>query len=237
MSLVTTVYVPEGIVISTDSRILININTKNNEVVERASYILSDTIKKVKLIDYRFGIAAYGQVSLKSLPIIEHLEAFEAEYITEETQVSDLPQKLIEYFTKKFGEVNTIFYVAGYQSENNLQIPHIYLVDIRQKIVNRLNKTNNDLMYSASWGGETDMLTRMFSQIQVKGRGDEWVLMERGTVHYEFMSLEDAIIFSRYLIEVSEKMFKYQLKQQSVGGKIATLVIPRHDFPYYIDEE
>jgi len=236
MSLVTTVYVPEGIVISSDSRIVININSKVNETLERTSYVLSDTSKKIKLLDNRFGISAYGQISVKSLPVVEHLEAFEIEYIKPETKISQIPMMLIEFFNKKFGEINTIFYLAGYLQENNIQIPHVYLVDVRQKIVNRLNTINNEISYSASWGGETEMLTRLFGQIQVKGRGDEWQIMERGTVHYEFMSLEDAVYFSRYLVDVSSKMFRYQLKLQSVGGKISTLVIPRHDFPYFIEE-
>lgn len=237
MSLITTVYVPEGIVLTADSRIVINVNSKNNEVVERNTFILSDTIKKIKLLDYRFGIAAYGQMSLKNLPVIEHLDAFEAEYITEETRISEIPQKLIEYFTGRFGEINTIFFVAGYQVENKIQVPYVYLVDVRQKIVNRLNKTSTDLQYNASWGGETEIITRLFNQIQMKGKGDEWTLTERPTVHYEFMSLEDAIEFSRNLVSISEKMFKYQLKQQNVGGRISTLVIPRHEFPYFLDDE
>lgn len=236
MSLVTTVYVPEGIVLSADSRIIININSKVNEVVERNSYILSDDTKKVKLLDNRFAVSAYGQVSLKSMPVLEHFEAFEAEFIKPETNITQLPPMIIDYFTKKFGDINTVFYLAGYNLENNIPVPYIYLIDVRQKIMNRLNKSNADLTFNASWGGETEMLTRLFSQIQVKSRGEEWVLMDRGTIHYEFMSLDEAVVFSRYLIELSEKMFRYQIKQQSVGGNIVSLVIPRHDYPYFVEE-
>lgn len=237
MSLVTTVYVPEGIVISADSRVLININSKKSDIVERNAFVLSDTIKKIKIIDNKYIIAAYGQISLKNLPIIEHLEAFEAEYLTPEIKISDLPEKMIEYFTKNFGEVSTVFYLAGYEYENKIPVPYVYLVDIRQKIVNRLNITEENINFGANWGGETEILTRLFSTIQVKGRGEEWKIMDRGTIHYEFMSLEDAIIYSRFLIDVSEKMFNYQLKQQSVGGKIVTAVLPKNDIPFYIEEE
>jgi len=234
MSLVVSIYVPEGIVLSSDSRVIINTSSKANEVIERTAFVLSDSVKKVKILKEKFGIAAYGQVSLKNLPIVEHLDIFENQILTNDTQIDEIPNLLLEFFTKNYEDVSTVFYVAGYKTENNNQIPHIYLVDIRQKLTNRLNQQNNNIVYNASWGGETEILTRIFSQVKVKNRED-WNIIERGNVYYEFVSLKEAVELSRFYIQASEKLFKLQLKYNSVGGDVNSVVIPKKSLPYLIE--
>jgi len=234
MSLVVSIFVPEGIVLSSDSRVIINTSTKVNEIVERNASVLSDSVKKVKILKNKFGIAAYGQVSLRNLPVLEHIEIFENQCLTNETEIDKVPNILLDFFTKNFEDVNTIFYVAGYKNENNIQIPHLYLVDIRQKLINRVNFQNSNIIYNATWGGETEILTRLFGQIKVKSRED-WNTWERVNVYYEFVSLKEAISLSRFYISTSEKIYKLQLKNNNVGGDINTIVIPKNAAPFFIE--
>ncbi len=233
MSLVTVVYVPQGMVLSSDSRVIINTSSKINDVVERNTLILSDTVRKVRILGSRYGIAAYGQISIKNLPVMEHLDNFETLCMQFDTKLTQIPELLIEYFTKNFDDVATIFYLCGYQMENGQNIPYVYLVDIKQKLINRINLQNNNISYNVAWGGESEILNRLFSQIKVKVRED-WQTLERANVYYEFIDLHQAIELSRYYIDMSARMFALQMKSNHVGGGIKTVVIPKHDAAYLV---
>src|SRR4030042_7088411 len=87
MSFVIAVYVPEGIVMASDSRQSVNIEGKNPEGKSfKVETVNSDAIIKTHLLEkHQIGISNFGQALMGGVPIASHIKRF----IEEESTVKN----------------------------------------------------------------------------------------------------------------------------------------------------
>ena len=104
MSFVIAVYVPEGIVMASDSRQSVNIEGKNPEGKEfKVETVNSDAIIKTFLLEKpQVGISNFGLDLLGNTPIASHIKRFIEEELTVKNDTTTIPKELNECLGKSF---------------------------------------------------------------------------------------------------------------------------------------
>ena len=111
MSIIVSVYLKEGIVMSADSR-LTGITPCKDGV--RDQYTVSDNGQKLFLIkNGNIGISSCGDQTLDGKTIADFIRCFELEEVRSEDTVSDVANKLAAYVKGKHAGI-VIFHVCGY---------------------------------------------------------------------------------------------------------------------------
>jgi len=159
-SLITTLYVPEGIVMAADSRLTVTIE-------KGMKTISTDNSTKLFLLEnQKVGISTCGDAFCKEMPISNLINKFVEEELTNNDDVVTVAYKLVEYFRKSFGDVAVFFHVAGYKKENKVSIPYVYFCSVIGNIVKRDNiSSDNTTSYGASWSGEKDILESIINPV------------------------------------------------------------------------
>ena len=153
MSFICTTYCPEGIAMSADSRMTLNsqrqINANQSELISVTS---SNSSQKITILKKKFGISFCGDAAINNQPIMGFVVKFEQEVMTEEIEIDQVPQLLIDYFRQINPSCNIIFHLSGYRIENNLKVPYVYNIETNRNFFNRLNvDTTGNILYSVSW--------------------------------------------------------------------------------------
>ena len=229
MSLVIAVYVPEGIVLASDSRQSVTIEGQNTEGKSfKIETVNSDAITKTFLLErQQVGISNFGLDLLGGVSIASHIKRFIEEELTSEDDVETVSRKLVDYFRKSFPDANTGFHVAGYKKEGKVSIPHIYSCHISRDAVERKNaKPDGSLIYNAAWSGQIDILASILTPVIIKDdKGNKKAIRTPAPVIWDAMALQDAIDFSIYAIRTTIDTMRFQARQKNVGGPIDVLVL------------
>jgi hypothetical protein len=239
MSLVITTYVPEGIVMASDSRRSITIEGKTPDGKDLSkidtvnsdnaykTYLLSKKDKDNKLI-FEVGVSSFGQDLLGGISTASHIKRFTEEELTKEDNVTTIPKKLVEFFRKLFPTADTGFNVAGYmrEKEGEASKPHIYYCHVARNIVERKNvKPDGNLTYGATWSGQIDVLAGILQPSLLPGPEDKPITMHKPPIIWDAMALQDAVDFSIYAIRTTIDTIRFQARPKNVGGSIDVLVI------------
>ncbi|MBU4362013.1 hypothetical protein KJ813_05060 [bacterium] len=239
MSLVITTYVPEGIVMASDSRQSITIEGKTPEGKELAKIdtVNSDNVYKTYLLSlkdkegkqfFEVGVSSFGQDLLGEVSIASHIKRFSEEILTDKDDITTIPNNLVEFFRKLFPNANTGFHVAGYKREKERKVsePYIYHCQVSQNTVERKNvKPDKNLTYGATWSGQIDVLTGILQPSLLPGTEGKAVTMHKPPIVWGTMALQDAIDFSIYAIRTTIDTIRFQARPKNVGGPIDVLVI------------
>lgn len=233
MSLIITLYIREGIVMAADSRMTLtfkdniensedkNLDTKKDIDIKNISVEFTDSNNKLFLAN-NIGISSYGQSSIKGTPISGYIESFINEELdASNNKIKDVAEKLGSYF-RNFSDIpKTYFHIAGYDREDDKYVQHVWLVDIEKDEIRRLNKPE---MSGASWGGETDILSRLIHKNGVidNGKIKPYPYYQ---IPWTFFTLQDAIDFVIYAIRTTTESMRFQQRKRTVGGPIDILVI------------
>jgi len=229
MSLVITVYVPEGIVMASDSRQSVTIEGKSSEGKEfKVETVNSDAVIKTFLLEnQRVGISNFGQDFLGEVPMVGHIKKFIETELTSADDVTSIPKKLVEYFRKLFGNVDVGFHVAGYKKEDRVSMPHVYHCHVGRNVTERRNiKPDGSVAYGATWSGQIDILTSIIKPVIVKDeKGGEKIIRSVAPIIWDAMTLQDAIDFSIYAIRTTIDTMRFQARPKNVGGPIDVLIL------------
>lgn len=76
MSFIISLYVREGIVMASDSRLTLNTSSKQGKQVISVATGMSDSNYKTFLGAQGFGISTFGQADIKGVPLSGYIEAF-----------------------------------------------------------------------------------------------------------------------------------------------------------------
>ena len=225
MSLLITMYVPEGIVLSGDSRLTVNWSEKNNKGQEiNYSVNGSDNYNKIFNIQNKFGLGSFGTADIKGIPVSGFINEFIEEKIQENTEINEIPPKLHEFFGQKYNYPDVNFYLSGYKTENGISIPYVYFISIGNKSDSRININGGNITFGANWGGEIEILQRLIQDVKIK-TGNEWHEAKAAPILYNFITLQDAIDFCEYGIKTTIETLRFQKRAKTVGGAIDTLII------------
>ena len=229
MSLVIAVYVPEGVVMASDSRQSVTIEGQNPEGKSfKVETVNSDAITKTFLLEtHQIGISNFGQDLLGGVSIASHIKRFIEEELTPKDNVETVPKKLVGYFRKSFPDANTGFHVAGYKKEGKVSVPHVYSCHVSRDVVERRNtKPDGSLIYNAAWSGQFDILASILTPVIIKDdKGNKKAIRTPAPVIWDAMALQDAIDFAIYAIRTTIDTMRFQARQKNVGGPIDVLVL------------
>ncbi len=229
MSFVVAVYVPEGIVMASDSRQSVTVEGKAPDGRSfKVETVNSDTITKTFLLEkHQTGISNFGQDLLGGVPIASRIKAFMEEDLTPDDNVGTIPDKLLSYFRSSFPDADVGFHIAGYKKEGKLSTPHLYSCHVARNAVERRNtKPDGALSYGAAWSGQTDILTSILVPVAAKDdKGNDKIIRSPAPIVWDAMALQDAIDFAIYAIRTTIDTIRFQARPKTVGGPIDVLVL------------
>lgn len=236
MSLIITVYVPEGIVLAGDSRLTLNWTDKTQTGEHHNSITTSDSYTKTFSLANKFGLGVFGEVFVNQVNICGFINQFVQENIDENTTIDEIPERLITFFGEKFNYPVTHFYLVGYKIEDGISVPHTYSIALAEKSYRRSNFENESIINGANWGGEIEVLSRILLTVKMQ-RGDEWAEVADNAIPWNFMTLQDAVDFGVYAVKTTIDTMRFQQKEKTVGGPIDVLVIQPHQAPIFIQKK
>lgn len=230
MSFVVTVYVPEGIVMASDSRqsLTIERKTAEGEKLPPIQAVASDfTYKLFLLKQQEVGISAYGETLLGRVQMESHIKRLEEERLKDNDTVDKVADKLMAYFRGKFPQANTVFHVAGFKKEEGVSIPHVYVCHIGKDKRERVNFdiNTNRVKYGCSWGGETDVILLLLKPYQVLGPDNKPAPVTSFPIAWDSMNVQDAIDFAIYAVRTTVDTVRFQVRPKTVGGEIDVLLL------------
>jgi len=241
MSLIIEVYVPEGIVMASDSRQSITIGgTKPTGEEFKVETVNSDAVMKTFLLDqHQVGISNFGEDLLDGVPMASYIREFVEQELVATDDVTTIPDKLVKYFRKSFSNAHVGFHVAGYKKEGKSSIPHVYHCHVSRNKVERRNiNPDGSIIYGATWSGQSDTLTSILNPVAVKDeKGKGKIIRSPAPIIWDAMTLQDAIDFSIYSIRTTIDTMRFQARAKNVGGPIDVLLLTPENPPNWIQKK
>lgn len=238
MSLVVVTYVPEGIVMASDSRQSVTIEgkTPDGKDLPKIDTINSDQVYKTYLLSrkdrnerpiFEVGVSSFGQDLLGGVSTASHMKRFAEEVMTDGDDVTTLPKRLVEFFRRGFPNADTGFHVAGYKKEGKVSVPHVYFCHVGKNVTNdRKNvKPDGSLMYGATWAGQIDVISGILQPSLFPGPEGKSLTMHKPPIIWDAMALQDAVDLSVFAIRTTIDTIRFQARPKNVGGPIDVLVI------------
>lgn len=215
MSIVSIVYLPEGIVMAADSRLTGCRKVSNDngvDIVEK--FPLSDNSQKLILLNKSpVGIASFGTALINGKTISDYIRLFEIESVEKGDTPEDVVNKL---FLKKNEFPGTSFYVCGYRNDE----PYVYIIDSNG--IKRNNITSDGKVeYNLCWGGEPEALNKLVNAAPIM------------SINKELMPLKDGIDLAEFMVDVTIKYQRFSDKIKTCGGSIDVLVLTKDKAFWY----
>ena len=225
MSLVIVLYVREGIVMASDSRLTLSTTRqRQGQQITHLAVGQSDNNNKTFLVKDRIGISTFGQADIQGVPISGYIESF-INTLRNNVSITTLPQQLLNYFRGLHGPPRTFFLVAGYRNNQGIPQQHVYIVDVHNNTVARKNNPNQQ---GAEWGGEIDVLNRLIQPVFLRtGRQGNYGYnqLPHHLIQWGFFTLQDAIDYVIYAIKTTIDTMRFHPRPKTVGGPVDVLVI------------
>ena len=206
MSVIATVFIPEGIVMAADSRVTGFRANKNGNVDK---YSLSDNGQKVFLLRKRtVGISSCGDAEINNQTIADFIREFEILHIKEDDSVKEIADNLRVFLHQKKKDANCMFCVAGYDEDEQ----KIFCVNGESTQINV-----GDSKFAATWNGDIDHLTSLIN-------GEP-----RMEFDWQHMYLKDGIELAEFMIDVNCKAQRFSAGIATCGGPIDILLITKDE--------
>lgn len=241
MSLVVTVFVPEGIVMASDSRQSITVEGRTPDGrTFKVETVNSDSVMKTFLLeDQQVGISNFGQDLLGTVPMSGYVKRFIEEEIVSADDVTTIPLKLVKYIRKSFSQADAGFHVAGYSKSAKVSVPYFYHCHVAKNTVERRNvKPDGSVAYGATWSGQIDVITSIVNPIITKDeKGQDKIVYSPAPIAFDAMTVQDAIDFAVYAIRTTIDTMRFQARQKNVGGPIDVLLLLPDAKPKWIQKK
>ena len=224
MSFIITVHTNEGIIMASDSR------TTHNNTFLRPEGILecqvgvqvTDTVYKTFLCQGRIGISTCGAASINGLPIAGYIENCISTKTDNTSTVESVSQGLLDYFSQFTPVPATIFIVAGYDKETlTPQVNRVFVSEQEHTIQAIPVQQSSGVI----WNGESDILSRLIGSVFQKSDDGTYTELTHYDISYNFFTLQDAINFAEYAVDVTIRTMSFQNRVKTVGGPIDILAI------------
>jgi hypothetical protein len=236
MSFIITLYVREGMVMASDSRLTLNATRQEGpQQFVNVAVGQSDFSYKTFLAPGGIGISTYGAADILGVPIAGFVESFIQEELAERgVPVDQVPGILLEYFRRFSPPPKTQFHVAGYLTTEKGKEQQVWSVDVQENKTARLNPLGQQ---GASWGGEGDILARIIMPVtEVDDKGQPTRRTPQFPIPWPFFTLQDAIDFAVFAVRSTIDAIRFQPRPKTVGGPIDVLVI-KPDGAYWVQRK
>lgn len=206
MSLIISMYLPQGVVMSADSR-----------VTNKDGYC-SDNAHKLFVTQKHVGISTCGNRSSGSL----YIEVLMDEFLdmVKDYSVTEVANAIIPFFKKKWKDMDSTFLVAGYEKQ-----PDDSWIQKKFRILTD-NKSIKECDYitGAQWSGKTSIVARIINDCYWKEDG-KYLEYTSANINWSRMNIQDGIDLSRFLFETTIKAYSFMNEPHTVGGNIDILVL------------
>lgn len=210
MTIISTVYVPDGIALAADSRL-----TGHRKYPDGTTdrFTISDNAQKIILLrDSTIGVVYCGDSMLGGQTVSDFLRNFDISNVSDSDTVECISIKLKDFLLKEFSDNNVFFILAGYDDDE----PYVY--DVSKDYAERVNYKENQIVYAASWNGDKLPVTRMFKDTPF---------------NFSLMPLKDAVDMSEFIVETAIKYWRFADQISTCGGPIDILVITKDYTEFY----
>lgn len=210
MTIISTVFVPEGIAISADSRLTYHVDRNGRLEI----FPLTDNAQKIVLLrGESVGVAFCGNAIIEGKTISDYLRVFDIEEVELEDSVSEIANKLKSYLGKNLGTV--AFFITGYDNDE----PQVY--EVGETVIRKNITEEGNLYNGCAWHGEQEAINRL-------------LLSEPNTpFNFDFMPLKDAVDLAEFLVKLTIDYYRFADILPTCGGDIDLLVITK-DFTKFI---
>jgi hypothetical protein len=167
----------------------------------------------------RYGIATFGMNALQGQTVYRHMKQFEADNTVPPSSVQELGaqlqakfQTLLEQQIKELQKAPDNFWPLGFHVGGcDGTAPRTAVVHVGKTPKIRVEETIN-----CTVGGEGSVVTHL------------WALKKadpKFAIDYRNFSLQDAVDYARFLIEITEKVQRFTPQFQTVGGEVDVALI------------
>lgn len=228
MSFIITLYVREGIVMASDSRLMLSVKQQQpggGEVVQMGAGLSDSTYKTFLTLD-NIGISYFGAPDVQGVPISGYIESFISDELHRHGYpVDEVPEALIRYFRQLEVPPDSGFLVAGYKTEaasDGGPEQHVWEALVKTERITRINKPGQ---WGAAWRGTTDILTRLLMPVGLRQPDGEYQALPHFPIQWSYFTLQDAIDYAQYAVKVTADTMRFHLRPKTVGGPVDVLVI------------
>ena len=230
MSFIITVYVPEAIVMASDSRqsIILQRQTPDGTKLQAVETVSSDFVYKTLLLPKQgVGISTFGESILGKVTIESHIKRFQEEKLGDRDDIFGIAQKILDFFRKRFPNASTAFHIAGFKKESGMSVPHVYHCQVSQNEIRRLNTKpgTDEVVYGTSWGGQADVIAGILTPAQLTSPDGKIQKVVKAPVVWEAMPIQDAIDFAIYAVRTTIDTIRFQARPKNVGGPVDVLLL------------
>lgn len=225
MSLIITLYVREGIVMASDSRLSLNVQ----QVSPQGQSVLlsvgqSDSNYKTFLTPTNVGISTCGAAVINGVPIAGYVESFINDIVVpKKLEIDQVAQEILKHFQGFTPPPATTFHVAGYKAQEPSSDQQVWVVEVAKGSAQKINPPGQQ---GASWGGEADILSRLVQPVgQLDSTGKVVAQFPVHPIPWGFFTLQDAIDFAIFAVRSTIDAIRFQPRAKTVGGPIDVLVI------------
>ena len=221
MSFIITVHTNEGIIMASDSRTTYNFTNilADGTIKQTIGSQITDTTYKTFLCNSRIGISTCGAANINQIPVAGYIEKFIAEKVSDESTVDSISQDLMIYFDNLCSGLEIDFLVAGYNKGN--LTPKVNQVFVSNKNI----KQQDTSCPGAIWDGEITTLSKLVMPIGIKQIDVTYIDMRNNRIGFNFFTLQDAINFANYAVDITIKTMAFENCAKTVGGPIDILAI------------
>lgn len=221
MSFIITVYTNEGIIMASDSRTTYTTSEIKNDgsIIYRQGVQITDSTYKTFICNKRIGLSTCGDASINDMPIAGFIDEFIASEISEDSSVEEIAKASLSYFSKFTPVLKTNFIIAGYNADDSKQ--HI----VRTFVSDNKYVATDTSMPGVVWDGESGTLIKLIKPVSLKNEEGSYLDLPYNIIGFNYFTLQDAIDFAEYAVDVTIKTMAFQNCVKTVGGSIDILAI------------
>ncbi len=230
MSFVIAVYVPNAVVLASDSRQMIHVHaqTPDGKPLPAFETVASDYCPKIFLSEKnQVGIAGYGELILDGRRIDYAVNQFLESEVDAEDSVTSTAEKMRDFFNERFSGARTSFYIAGFKKGPEGSIPYVYSYAIGSMELHRANYNEklDKVVNSCTWGGEGDVLDLLLNGWTVRHPDGSILNIQRWGYLFDLMGPKDAVDFAHFCVTTTVEAIRFQARKKNVGGAVQILLL------------
>jgi len=216
MAINVAVFVPEGIVISSDCLSEI----RNND----DGFFQTNANRTFSIWD-KFIISFINADYPNGLPYGYYINKFKEQYSPQDISTQELSELITRFFTEQYKLDEIDYYLAGFDKTDNSFVPCLYLKE--KKVFQSINQdANQKEVYNYHAIGRTYWINKMLLKtVFFLENNKENIPFDAVDIDFSKYSINDAIRFSTELISLSATMDSLAQIKQSVSANIITAVI------------
>ncbi len=245
MTIITILYIPEGIVLGSDTQSTISVKGNPINSFKNSQKFFNISAKNGK---YNYGLSQVGNAMPGKKPLSTHIYTIreilsDSNYSDEEYRsIEKIADILINYFKSfdKKGLYGLFFYISGFEYEGNNVIPCIYYIgfnknkngdlEAEKKMRAKPDKGN----YGITYAGEGQWIIYKLLSMSDSSQG-----VPKRKIPYSLLSLKDGVEFTDYLIRAVIGLERFTSNFPKCGGKVRIAILTPKEFRFInnIDED